>query len=213
MRGLVAVATEYTEEFYNTITDGSERSALAMADSIRGWTLDFTSLIDVGCGKGVWGKTFKDKYDCEVLGVDGVYVTDPVIPFMAHDLTQPLILDKTYDIALCLEVAEHLPEESADTLVDSLVNASDTIIFSAAIPFQTGAGHINCQWQSYWAEKFQERGYDCDDVLRHMFWNDKRVEPWYKQNMLIYYKNDGDRIMLPSMIDVVHPEIHYWGRV
>ena len=201
--------TDYDQQFYDTITDGSVRSANAVAGFYYYLLGEPQTVVDIGCGRGVWGKQF-ETLGCEVLGVDGGYVYDPVIPFMAHDLRNPLVLDKKYDLALCLEVAEHLPEESADTLIDSLCNASDKVLFSAAIPYQTGHGHINCQWPSYWAEKFRQRGYAWGDY-RSDFWHNENVEPWYRQNMLLFVKTESTAVYVPPM-DLVHPVIHSWGR-
>ena len=211
------VDTDYDQGFYETITDGSEQSAKVMVPYYMEYVFDNVStVVDIGCGRGVWGKEF-ERLGCEVLGIDGPYVTDPVIPFQSHDLREPLVLDKKYDLAVCLEVAEHLPEEYADTLVESLVNASDQIMFSAAIPHQTGHGHVNCQWPSYWAKKFYAHGYVMED-FRQFHWDDPRVEPWYLQNTLACFnvgkdEQDPDSESLNfGILDIVHPVIYGWGR-
>jgi len=201
--------TDYDKEFYDNITDGAERSAKVMVPGYMSM-LTVDSVVDIGCGRGVWGREFMRNGCRDVLGVDGPYVTDPVIPFMAHDLREPLVLDKEYDLAVCLEVAEHLPEEYADVLVQSLSDASDTILFGAAIPYQTGHGHVNCQWPSYWAEKFHQHGYAVDD-FRYKYWTDPRIEPWYIQNTLLYIRGP-ELIEDFGTLDVVHPTIHGWGR-
>ena len=218
MKEELVVDTDYDKGFYDTITAGSEQSASVLVPYYLDDLFENTirSVVDIGCGRGVWGKEFQNQ-GCEVLGVDGAYVTDPVIPFMAHDLREPLILDKKYDLAVCLEVAEHLPEGSADTLIQSLVDASDIVLFSAAIPYQTGHGHINCQWPSYWARKFHSHGYVVEDY-RQEHWADPRIEPWYAQNMLLFVKNellvaeaDAESLNF-GVLDMVHPTIHGWGR-
>jgi len=38
----------------------------------------------------------------------------------------------------------------------------DNVLFSAAIPNQGGTGHINEQWQEYWAEKFYANGFGAE---------------------------------------------------
>lgn len=43
---------------------------------------------------------------------------------------------RAFDLAISLEVAEHLPETSADVFVESLTAAAPIIVFSAAIPMQ-----------------------------------------------------------------------------
>jgi hypothetical protein len=106
--------------------------------------------------------------------------------FARLDLTEPLILGPPFDLALCLEVGEHLPEASADTLVDSLVQNGWDIVFGAAVPGQEGTGHINCQPHEYWHAKFEERGLETHDVIRPLIANDARVSPWYRNNMFLY---------------------------
>lgn len=41
--------------------------------------------------------------------------------------------DEQFDVAICLEVAEHLPEQHADRLVALLTSLSATIVFTAAL--------------------------------------------------------------------------------
>ena len=50
-----------------------------------------------------------------------------------------------YELAVCLEVAEHLNESSADNLILQLTNLANRVLFSAAIPGQGGLHHVNEQ--------------------------------------------------------------------
>lgn len=74
----------------------------------------------------------------------------------------------------------------ADNFIDLLTSLGDIVLFSAAIPFQDGTHHVNCQPPQYWAEKFSVRGYDCYDILRPKFWGDGRIAWWYWQNSFLY---------------------------
>ena len=65
-----------------------------------------------------------------------------------RDLAQPLQIDRRFDLALSLEVAEHLPPECGSEFVQTLTDLSSVILFSAAIPFQGGTDHLNEQWPS-----------------------------------------------------------------
>ena len=209
--------SQYNEKFYDTISDGSVRSALTVAPMILDRIYDEENVdgkfkvIDVGCGEGHWGAAFED-LGCEVFGLDGSYVNSPRIPFRAHNLEQALPDDLDFfDLAVCLEVAEHLTEARAASFIHELGKLSDTVLFSAAIPFQTGTGHINCQWQSYWKELFEAEGFNVTDDIRSDIWMDKRIEVWYRQNMMLCQR--GYRLKASGVFDVVHPEMHYWGRV
>lgn len=99
-------------------------------------------VVDVGCATGYWLAAFSSRGVGSVLGIDGDYVDwgslriDPA-SFVAHDLTHlPLPVEDRFDLALCMEVAEHLPPESATPLVAELVRLAPLVLFSAAIPDQ-----------------------------------------------------------------------------
>lgn len=195
-------------EDHDVVAEGARRSAAILVPRItRGRAL---RVVDVGCGRGWWSKELAGQH-CDVTSVEhcDTETLDELVVF-SHDLTHPLLLGPEFDLALCLEVGEHLPEESASTLVDSLCALSSHVVFSAAIPFQTGPGHINCQWQSWWAEKFEKRGYGVNVDLRWDAWTDGRIEPWYRQNIFTATLGEASSVVGP--MDVVHPEIHYWGR-
>lgn len=182
--------TIYDTAFYDRQREGSKRSAEIIVPLIMD-LIKPKSVVDVGCGLGTWLSAFHDQGVCQILGIDGGYVdrTRLLISedcFIEHDLTMKLDLDARYDLVMCLEVAEHLPEDRAERLVDSLTQLGDLILFSAAHPFQGGAGHINEQWLDYWTELFFSRGFNAVDIIRFRVWNNPNVQWWYAQNMLLY---------------------------
>lgn len=205
---------------YDPIRAGAQDSAKVVVPLIMDMA-DLTanaSVVDVGCGEGWWGVEFATQ-GCKVIGVDGSewpggHQLDEIGErYVQTDLTQPLPVEQLgrFGLVICLEVAEHLPESRADSFVHELCALADVVVFSAAIPHQSGAGHINCQWQSWWARLFGARGFHPNVALRSSIWNDDRIEPWYRQNIVAYAPygtfddNDGP-------LDVVHPIIHEWGR-
>lgn len=109
-------------------------------------------------------------------------------------------------MAISTEVAEHIEEEYADTFVDNLTNASDCILFSAAIPGQGGEHHVNEQWQSYWVKKFENRCYEADFTIRNHFWNDASINTWRRQNIIMFRKSRGNGNG-SDIIDVIHPDV------
>ncbi len=127
----------------------------------------------------------------DVLGVDGANLDLDLLQiprerFRPHDLTQPLHLGRQFDLALSLEVAEHLPAERAATLVASLVRLAPVVLFSAAVPYQGGLHHVNEQWPGYWINLFEKHGYLVVDCLRDQIWLNERVDWWYCQNLLVF---------------------------
>ena len=172
------------------------------------------AVLDVGCGIGTWLQVFKQKGVKKIKGIDGNYVNREHLfshideqEFQALDLSSPFDINERFDLAICLEVAEHLPFSSANDFVESLSKHSDIIIFGAAVPGQWGQNHLNEQWTEFWIELFNNRGYKPYDLLRSLIWDNKNVEWWYKQNILVFSKTT---LQLPinsiSYQSVIHPE-------
>jgi SAM-dependent methyltransferase len=149
------------------------------------------SAIDVGCLFGAWAAECRRLGVDQVVAVDGDYisVSDLLIPsdaFVAHDLSRPLGLERKFDLAISLEVAHYLPETRAGGFVADLCELAPLVLFSAAIPHQGGAGHVNEQWPGWWAQRFAEHGYTPVDCVRDAVWDDPRVATWYAQNTLLF---------------------------
>jgi SAM-dependent methyltransferase len=181
----------YSSDFFKSIHDGSSASARAVVPLVVG-LIRPNSVLDVGCGGGDWLSVFY--HDCrirDVMGVDGYYADAAAWPlppgtFRHHDLQTPLDLNRRFDLVISLEVAEHIPFEHAETFVESLTRHGDAILFSAAIPGQGGTHHVNEQFPEYWAAVFREKGFSVVDVLRPAIWTNKRVNWWYRQNILLF---------------------------
>ena len=113
-------------------------------------------------------------------------------------------------MAISLEVAEHLPESAADDFTSSLTNLSDFVLFSAAIPFQGGIGHVNEQWLTYWVEKFSSRGYLAVDLVRKRIWENQEIPIWFRQNTLVFVKEErfSDLVFRSCASDHIPPEVY-----
>jgi len=204
----------YNKAFYMRQVGGSGRSAARIVPILVS-IIQPESVVDVGCGTGVWLSNLMAAGVGDVLGVDGSHVERcrlriPIDRFLAHDLTQPLAVGRTFDLALCLEVAEHLPATRARGLVADLTALAPVIAFSAAVPGQGGTGHVNEQWPTWWQELFEQSGYDCLDCIRARIWNDSSVEWWYRQNILLFVRRaELARYSFsscpPPPLSIVHP--------
>jgi SAM-dependent methyltransferase len=221
----------YSKQFFEDIRATSLNSARAAAPKIL-QVHPARSVIDVGSGIGTWLKAFHDLGVAKIAGLDGDYVDRsqlmiPAARFVSCNLDQPIDIADVYhrlgdverfEMAMSLEVGEHLPPARATSLVSDLCALSDVVLFGAAIPFQGWQrAHVNEQWQSYWADKFLQNGYDAFDALRPLIWSSPEIVYFYKQNAIFYVKQDTPahqafmaRCGKPTvaMFDIVHPE-HY----
>lgn len=185
----------YDENFYSTCAGESLGSARVVLPFVR-QLLQPGSVVDVGCGIGTWLSVMRELGVTDVLGIDGDYVSPAMlrIPddcFLPFDLTQPLQLERKFELAMSLEVAEHLPPECAETFVTSLTELAPVVLFSAAVPNQGGTNHVNEQWPDYWARLFRKRGFIAVDCLRLRFWDDEQVAYYYAQNSFLYVRADS----------------------
>jgi SAM-dependent methyltransferase len=180
----------YTDEYYDSLQEGARRSARVVVPLLLR-LVQPRQVVDVGCGRGTWLAVFREHGIEDVWGIDGDHVDRerleiPRERFLPRDLTRPLRLGRSFDLAVSLEVAEHLPADCAAAFVNSLADLAPLVLFSAAIPFQGGQNHVNEQWPAYWAKLFAAREYVPVDCLRRRIWDDARVEWWYAQNMLLF---------------------------
>jgi SAM-dependent methyltransferase len=187
------MSTDDQSKYYNPKFYRELESAQESAREILPLVLEIVkpaSVIDIGCGTGNWLAIAHELGVRDILGIDGPWVKAqlaiPAEKFIEHDLSTPLKLDRRFDLALSLEVAEHLPASAARGFVQGLCDAADVALFSAAIPGQGGRRHVNEQWPAYWAELFEECGYQCYDFLRPRIWNNPRVTWHYAQNSMIF---------------------------
>jgi SAM-dependent methyltransferase len=209
-------AKVYTPAFFNQISGASSSSASVAVPLILSLFRDVSSVADVGCGAGAWLEAFLKAGIPTVRGFDGggVELSQLRIPescFVRTDLANPPTIDERFDLAVSLEVAEHLPESSAQNFIRFLTGLADRIVFSAALPGQGGKDHINEQHISYWRKQFEAFGYSLYDVIRPKLWHDDRVMSFYRQNMIVAVK-DGcapshwRAVTDADLVDVVHPE-------
>lgn len=152
------------------------------------------SIVDVGCGHCYYVNNFLELgYD--VTGMDGnpstkQYCSDPN-RVSVQDLAVYFDLNKKFDVVLCLEVGEHIPEEYESVLISNLNNLvakNGTLILSWAVPGQEGLGHVNCRNNSYIKNKFKELGFDELDELEQKL-RRKASLNWFKQTIMAFRKS------------------------
>ena len=208
----------YNETFYKHL-ESNKKSAQVIVPIILE-LVNPTSIVDIGCGNGQWLSSFVDNGIEDVLGVDSSIVPEDLLKiskskFFATDLREPLVLQRKFDLAISLEVAEHISKENEEVFLNSISNSSDIILFSAAIPYQKGVDHVNVNWQDYWVKSFFHRGYSVVDCIRKRIWQNTEVKAHYAQNILLFVKTDildkypklknEHKLTNLEMLSIVHP--------
>lgn len=218
--------TAYNQAFYDHQADGSALSAQVMLGCLFERYVP-ASVVDVGCGVGTWLAACRDKDVPTLLGLDGEYVDRSRLRIDGSLFRSVDIVDRNalaaaagnarFDLAISLEVAEHLNQVHAATFVESLTALSDVVLFSAAIPYQGGTRHVNEAWPEFWAILFRSRGYEVVDLFRNRLWDDRRVSFWYRQNAVLYVRRDSEAMKsfrdvgLRFPLSAVHPEMLSWA--
>ncbi|MEI6790924.1 MAG: methyltransferase domain-containing protein [Myxococcaceae bacterium] len=210
---------KYTRNFYSGISRDGDKSAEVTVPLILSLYKP-QSIIDVGCGPGNWLRAFHQAGIQDYKGIDGEWFRKEqlVIPpdnFSSVDLSRAFSFERNYDLALSLEVAEHLPESSADTFIKCLCQLAPAVIFSAAIPGQGGTLHLNEQWSDYWVRKFAANNFQAFDSLRPLLWSNPSVQAHYAQNILVFVRKGCLQVCFPSeravqdpkSLRVVHPSL------
>ena len=214
----------YDDLFYKDMYENTKYAATKILSILNDLAV-INSVVDLGCGIGAWLCCAKNVFsrgggtDIRIRGLDGPYVPTKyrVISeqeFYPTDLSKPININERFDLVISLEVAEHLPENRAEGFVRDLCLLGDIILFSAAVPRQGGTEHINEQWQTYWANKFDKNGFDAFDIIRPKIYDDYRVPLWYRNNMIVYVKRNTKLCeqmkenVDSRVLDMLLPEMH-----
>lgn len=159
------------------------------------------SVADFGCGRGAWLAAWRVNGARDTHGIDG-----PWLPASEHltaaDLSAPVRLDRTFDMAQSLEVAEHLPCESSAQFVETLTSHAPAVLFSAAPPGQGGMRHVNERPYGFWRDLFADRGFQLYDFVRPRI-AQATIAPWYRYNILLFVRGD-----VPARIAATKVERH-----
>lgn len=162
-RGASDLDAVYTARYFALRQQKATSSAAVVAKCL---TAQFapSTVVDVGCGTGAYVQEM-ERLGARAHGYEGsshAIASAVVSPdrIEIQDLREPLVDPRSHDLVVCLEVAEHLPAESADQLVDSLVTLGDRVVFSAAAPGQGGRDHVNEKPSQYWIALFEQHGFE-----------------------------------------------------
>ncbi len=162
------------------------------------------SAVDLGGGTGAWCKVLREHGVGRVLCIDDARIAPRNLlvepsEFRGADLAAAIPEPVPSDLALCLEVVEHLRREQSEPAVDFLTRSADLVLFSASIPGQPDDRHINEQPPSFWKRLFGQRGFQRLDILRPRLIGDPSISYWYRQNLFLFANAKGlARVKTPS---------------
>lgn len=154
-----------------------------------GWILDYLKAFGVteavGFEKSLAAKEVRE-------GIDPILRSDVNIVFgVDGDLINGAIfkhLDRLYDMAICVEVAEHIPDKYSEILVQNITKNTNLLIFSAAPPGQGGVDHVNERTWTYWKNRFTKVNFEeCKEQTETMqhYLKSVQVKSWYSNNMRV----------------------------
>ncbi len=165
------------------------------------------TLVEFGCGPGHLSRELA-KLGVQVTAIDGFSQPDfsgLSVEFDTLNLNDPTAINnfftgKSFDLAVNLEVAEHLTPEVSSTLVNWLTKVAPIVVFSAAVPGQEGHGHINLRPRDYWHSLFTQHNFIVADRIRSMLRSHPSVADWYRHNILDYVHLDHPQVPQPDEV-------------
>jgi SAM-dependent methyltransferase len=190
----------YHKAYFLTDAEGPAVKAAPVFTELVGNEFRPRRVIDVGCGTGALLEAFA-RAGWECVGLE--YAEAALKMCRARGLdVRKFDLEKDawrgevacFDVAVSLEVAEHLPEQVADHYVGLLVSLAPVLVFSAATVGQGGTDHVNEQPNEYWVAKFEARGYRHSAEVSQQ-WR-RRLERegvarFYSDNLMIFRRPEG----------------------
>jgi len=134
------------------------------------------TVLDVGCAFGLLVEALND-VGIKAWGVDiSPYAVGQAREDMRDRITEGSVLDplplhasERYDLAVCIEVLEHLPPESAELAVKRLCEASDRVLFSSSPDDFEEPTHFNVLPTSEWVKLFNANGYHLAETIDATF--------------------------------------------
>ena len=118
------------------------------------------SVIDFGCANGLHLAEFT-KMGVNTFGIEGAAAFANEIQknnwygqYLIQDMREPFNLGKKYDLAICIEVLEHLEEKYADIAIRNICKHATSFLITAS-DIEKGDVHCNAQSKKYWVQKFE----------------------------------------------------------
>jgi hypothetical protein len=186
--------SNYSRSFYNSVTSRAMLASRLVFEAVE-TNYQPDSIIDIGSGDGIWMKTFASRTEIKRLcAVDlpgstfkELQSIDRQIEYKTIDFEIEMLENREpFDLAICVEVIEHISTQRALALLDWISVNCHAIIFSGATPGQGGTQHINEQKQEYWLSKMISLGFIPCDNIRPILSKQKEVPAYYRNNVFFY---------------------------
>ncbi len=154
--------------------------------------------VDWGCGAGLHTGALV-RAGVDAVGVDGVMVADdqrdPDAQVIIADLRRSDAIETVppqYDLALCIDVLEHIEEADSAAALAHVIRGSELVILSCAPPHQGGHHHVNEQPRRYWIARMAELGWSYvrreTGAMENHFMEHRNVltQSWMYHNLCVY---------------------------
>ncbi len=188
--------TRFDQKYFTKREKGEwYEDSMQICDSLIG-SFKIESVVDFGCGNGVYLKIFQKRGIKEVKGYDGskTALSNSMMPQVEYaDLRQPILTSMPYDLVLCIEVAPYLHEKYENRLFSNLIEAThdkSIICFSASDMYTGGIYHINLKSKHYWIQKFHILGFSYQEENTKKILQTLSLQTmyWLEDNLMIFSK-------------------------
>lgn len=189
---------KYSSDFYDSVSSRAAETARILSN-IFSQVIRPNSIVDIGSGLGIWSKVFLETFPeiDQLTAIDLERHESEILDsledascftFSVHDLESKGGLPGTYyDLAICVEVLEHVSPAAAEVIFDEFAAKCSFIIFGAAIKGQGGTHHINESSFAFWTKEMFNRGLIPLDVARPKLKPNNRVPGYYKYNIIVWW--------------------------
>lgn len=155
-------------------------------------TFNPVKIADMGCGVGDYCKVCLS-YGYKIDGYEGSQIACQKAVcgnIECVDLSKPAEPKDDYDLVLCLEVGEHIPQKHQEVFIDNLDRFSkDILILSWALPGQVGTGHVNCLSNETVIELMGDKNFNFDKNMSEYLRKNSELS-WFK-NTLMVFRREG----------------------
>lgn len=191
----------YTREYFLREVDPPALAAASAFQRLISTGFPGARIVDIGCGTGALLRALSEAgHECAGLEYAQAALDicrDRGLSVRRFDLENDTWSgSEDYDVAISIEVAEHLPSAAADRFVDLVVRLAPAVVFTAAVQGQGGRDHVNEQPHAYWITRFADRGYTLDQETTRD-WRSRlaaaSVADWYSGNLMVFRRAPGQR--------------------